>query len=303
MSVHGGPAKWWTKGYDAGRIHVASKGIVQSGLVLNLDSGASTSYPGTGTTWYDLSGGGNHATFSGTPLPTFTPTAGEGYVTYPATGYFGSNAGASAMTFTGYIGSIGFNRNNMITPSSIPITSNALTASVWVKHREIMPGVVQRYLSLGAEVFVLRHQGNAGAGQFHLYGCTGRAGFSGSNTTAGYSGSSTSLKVGYTVSGAISANTFYNFVGTWNGTTAIAYRNGVIIPPPTSGTAATDTWGGVLCNSATAPSLPLYVNCLISSGDEPFNQGYVYNVQIYNRALTQTEITKNYNVMRTRFGV
>ena len=55
MSVHGGPADWWTDGTDAGRTHIATKGIVQNDLVLNLDAGVSSSYPGTGTSWNDLS--------------------------------------------------------------------------------------------------------------------------------------------------------------------------------------------------------------------------------------------------------
>ncbi len=39
---------------------------VTSGLVLNLDAGNTASYPGTGTTWTDLSGNGNNGTlFSG----------------------------------------------------------------------------------------------------------------------------------------------------------------------------------------------------------------------------------------------
>ena len=37
---------------------------MQSGLVLNLDAGASTSYPGSGTTWTDLSGSGNTGTIA-----------------------------------------------------------------------------------------------------------------------------------------------------------------------------------------------------------------------------------------------
>ena len=41
--------------------------IVQDGLVLALDAGSTRSYPGTGTTWYDLSGNENNFTFSGTP--------------------------------------------------------------------------------------------------------------------------------------------------------------------------------------------------------------------------------------------
>jgi len=38
--------------------------IVTDGLVLALDAGSTKSYPGSGTTWYDLSGNGNNATKS-----------------------------------------------------------------------------------------------------------------------------------------------------------------------------------------------------------------------------------------------
>ena len=34
----------------------AKRGIVQDGLVLNLDAAVDQSYPGNGTTWYDLAG-------------------------------------------------------------------------------------------------------------------------------------------------------------------------------------------------------------------------------------------------------
>ena len=36
MGAFAGPADWWTDGTDDGRTHIATKGIVQSGLVLNL---------------------------------------------------------------------------------------------------------------------------------------------------------------------------------------------------------------------------------------------------------------------------
>lgn len=62
MATFGGPADWWTDGTDAGRKHIATKGIVQNGLVLNLDAGVSDSYPGSGNTWTDLSGNGYNAT-------------------------------------------------------------------------------------------------------------------------------------------------------------------------------------------------------------------------------------------------
>ena len=41
---------------------INSLNIVTSGLVLNLDAGNTASYPGTGTTWTDLSGNGNNGT-------------------------------------------------------------------------------------------------------------------------------------------------------------------------------------------------------------------------------------------------
>jgi hypothetical protein len=42
--------------------YVQGLGIVTDGLVLNLDAGTPLSYPGTGTTWTDLSGNGNNGT-------------------------------------------------------------------------------------------------------------------------------------------------------------------------------------------------------------------------------------------------
>jgi hypothetical protein len=44
--------------------------IVTDGLVLALDAGSTRSYPGTGTTWYDISGNGNdHSIING---PSFS---------------------------------------------------------------------------------------------------------------------------------------------------------------------------------------------------------------------------------------
>jgi len=40
---------------------------VTDGLLLYLDSRIPTSWPGSGTTWYDLSGHGNNATFYANP--------------------------------------------------------------------------------------------------------------------------------------------------------------------------------------------------------------------------------------------
>ena len=42
--------------------------IVTDGLVLCLDAANAKSYPGTGTTWYDISGNNNNATLYGSPV-------------------------------------------------------------------------------------------------------------------------------------------------------------------------------------------------------------------------------------------
>jgi hypothetical protein len=66
---HGNSLSWWnlTGGTDSLRTYIATNKVVQSGLVLNLDVGASTSYPGSGTTWTDLSGNGNNGTLVNGP--------------------------------------------------------------------------------------------------------------------------------------------------------------------------------------------------------------------------------------------
>ena len=52
--------------------------IVTDGLVLNLDAGNSTSYPGTGTTWTDLISSANNATLANGP--TFNSANGGAIV-------------------------------------------------------------------------------------------------------------------------------------------------------------------------------------------------------------------------------
>ena len=70
---------------------------ITSGLVLNLDAGNGSSYPGSGTTWYDISGNGYNGTL--TNGPTFTSLFGgnivfdgtNDYVISTVTGGLGSS--------------------------------------------------------------------------------------------------------------------------------------------------------------------------------------------------------------------
>jgi len=55
-------------------------GIVTNGLVLNLDAAKTDSYPGTGTTWRDLSGNSNNGTL--TNGPTYTGVSKDAAIVF-----------------------------------------------------------------------------------------------------------------------------------------------------------------------------------------------------------------------------
>jgi hypothetical protein len=215
--------------------------IVEDGLVLALDAGNTKSYPGSGTTWTDLSGNGNNGSLVN------------------GVGYNSSNGGA--LSFDG--------GNDTISGSSasIPI-SNAFTISAWVRHNTL-PNSVQRYLSMGNDVGVIRHDGANQAGQLHFYIKT-----------------SGTLKIDLRVNNALSINTWYYIVGTWNGTTSRLYKNASQI--------GTNTPGGTLDGG----NLTYY----LSSSSETLN-GRIAQASIYNRALTAAEVQQNFNATRGRFGI
>ena len=106
MGVFAGVEKNWASQTNTGRTHIATKGIVQSGLVLNLDAGVSSSYPGSGTTWTNLIGGGNNGTLEGGAgyssanggSIVFDGTDDYGYIDYSA-----SLAPTSAISSGGWI--------------------------------------------------------------------------------------------------------------------------------------------------------------------------------------------------------
>lgn len=87
---------------------IGNKGIVTNGLNMYLDAGISSSYPGTGTTWYDISGNGNNGTLVG------------------GVGYSSSNAG-----YLIFDGSNDYIRlpNNLLVHN----TGNPFTLSLWFK--------------------------------------------------------------------------------------------------------------------------------------------------------------------------
>ena len=80
--------------------------IVSDGLVLNLDAGNTNSYPGTGTTWTDLSGNGNNGTLQN----------GASYVS--------GNGGA--ISFDG-------SNDRVVIPNDTALDTQTPSVEVWVK--------------------------------------------------------------------------------------------------------------------------------------------------------------------------
>ena len=85
-------------------------------------------------------------------------------------------------------------------------------------------------------------------------------------------------------------NQWYNFTYTYNGTTITGYRDG----------------GNIMTNTSITGSLQ-YVNQPIRIGTHTYGSANpnmdVSNFKIYNRALTQDEITQNFNALRGRYGI
>ena len=77
--------------------------IVTDGLVLCLDAADRNSYPGSGSTWYDLSGNGNNGTFGpGAAAPTFSSGNGGSLVFDGSDDYLGGNLNYSPTTYPNF---------------------------------------------------------------------------------------------------------------------------------------------------------------------------------------------------------
>jgi len=83
-------------------------------------------------------------------------------------------------------------------------------------------------------------------------------------------------------------NTWYHFVGTYDGSNMRFYRNGVL----TNTVAGSGTIGGGGANMVVG-----------SYGGAYFSQGQIPIVKVYNRTLSAGEINQNFNTLRSRYGI
>ena len=237
MGVYAGIAQWWID-IDPARWYGIASGVVTNGLVLALDAGISRSYPGSGTTWTDLSGRGNNGTL--TNGPTYSSDNG-GVLDFDGTNDYASVA------------------------QNIIGTGNAShTLEMWVNFDVLTSGrwwlaVIGQYTG-GSEHWI---------------------GSSPTSTQFGvWTGSQVTLDL-------LGINRWLHIVGTFNGTTLTYYVNNSV----GGSTSATFSFS----NSNLNIGLPL-------SGENYFN-GKISNVRMYDRALTASEVSQNFNATRSRFGI
>lgn len=104
------------------------------------------------------------------------------------------------------------------------------------------------------------------------------------------------IRFGLSISGDVACtdstthalNTWYQFVGSYDGTNMRFYRNGVL----TNTVAASGTLGGTGISMVVGSFSGAY-----------FSQGQIPVVKIYNRTLSADEVSQNFNALRGRYGI
>jgi len=100
---------------------------------------------------------------------------------------------------------------------------------------------------------------------------------------------------------ATTDDTWVNVTLTQNGSLAILYVNGVVVPQSTAG--AQPNPGYWFSNSSLLDNVRIGCRNINNGGNTRFINGNIANTHIYNRALSATEVAQNYNALKGRFGL
>lgn len=222
--------------------------IVTDGLVFCVDAADANSYPGSGTTWTDLSGNGNNGTLTNGP-------------TY-------SSANKGSIVFDGTNDYVIATR-----PSSI-VTSGSITICLWAKWTTtgtttstIQTLIDNNHFSPPVQGFVIQDRPDLSKSLTFT-------------TQPNSAGVQSTFQVG--------DGTWRYIIGTNDQTTTKLYINGSF-------------------NAQVSQSGLATVQSNISIGywqytPSRYLNGNVSLVQIYNRALSATEVAQNYNATKGRYG-
>lgn len=238
---------------------------VTDSLVTYLDPALPQSYPGTGTTWYDLSGSNHHGTLNGWPTPKVNPL-----------GYFGLNdqQALNAQQSTQRLNqSVTFNNN----PALYFEGRKPWTIVIWfMLTADPGPNSFARIFDRDL------NPDSTGRRGFNLY-VTQTGGTNIEIYTERWAPKQFSTSVGFTVPTSSFLKTWNNVTVTYDGATLTMYRNGVSV----SSTASTGE-AEIVQGQYT----------IFLSGN---NNGYVGQNLIYSRALSATEVLATYNATKLRY--
>jgi hypothetical protein len=238
--------------------------VVTNGLVLALDAGNVKSYPGSGTTWSDLTGNANNGTL--TNGPTFNSANGGSIVFDGVDDYV--NCGNSSSTLL----------SSMTISSTFSFISYSSGTYLIVSRLGGSPSYRHNYF-LGISDF--------GTGAKFYFGFK-------------QSGTSAYPVVQINISPVL--NTIYNFTATYSTSTSVAlYLNGQnqSVTGPNTATNPLITNQVVDIDSTTNCS----IGSGAPSQNTFYSNARVYNAFIYNRALSAQEVLQNYNALKGRFGL
>lgn len=237
--------------------------IVTNGLVLALDAGDRNSYPGTGTTWRDLSGNNNNGTL--TNGPTFS-SANLGSIVFDGVDDYASFAG----------GSLGYS----------PGITGELSLEVWCNLTGPFSSYPPTLTALGGIFGQGYFNGTIGWGLGMSRGATGP-----------YVVSFQVRNVGTIVepTGSFITGSWNHFVGSFtrNNFSRI-YVNGTLA----SSVSSTSLNGLTLTPNFNDAAIG-YAN----SNNPFRIGGRVATARLYNKPLSSSEVLQNYNATKTRFGL
>ena len=252
--------------------------ITTDGLVLCLDAGNPLSYPGTGTTWTDLSGNGNDGTLVN------------------GVGYNGSNGGS--LVFDGVDDNCNFGNifNNVFAG-----VDKKFTISTFVKYNNLLENG-NNILSKNGDsnfsenqrqiIFLVRNPSNA-------YGSMELEFFAYFNLAV------TSYRGYRTVNANIQTNQYYNFVISYDGSYDSAERFGLYVNGVRYAVTPTFTvgsWGDIQPGNARM-SVGAMIGEQVTNSPIALSNGNIAQASIYNRALSATEIQNNYLATKGRYGL
>lgn len=304
--------------------------IADSSLIMYLDPAYTSSYPGSGSTWYDMSGYNNNATIV-TGLYTDPPV--------PATPVFTSNGGGS-FSFTGTSGNRHW-ANTAVPASTFSITSER-TMSIWVRIRptinafayanpnytssyqnsfsytnqfdslpnSLNPNGPVGYQGAGGILFGINNFGDYGLG-YGIYRNVGN------NSTYFYVEMESRVNYPYSdpsptyyyINPTIGApyNVWVNYAGTYSPKSGleVLYINGVAVQSSNmlSQLIPGDNFQWAI-NGGGFPSLMIgYAQITGGNAHSIYLDADVGATLLYTRALSAQEIYQNFQTFRQRYGV